>query len=218
MFPSMTEFLILLLLLPKCQGISLHLIPRLHLSEIRFGTFSGRCSPSTMTMQPRGAETVLSSLGSGANGQAPLRDASFPLSREGHGTEENVPQAVSWWKTPSVMEDHSVTMVTRCKPVRSSEAADLPASLTLTWCLLTMSFNFPSSLGSISGHRKMLGRDRQLFCEEKKYLRWGKAVLCSHCGEGNGEGARWNFTCTKDFSMVMNISTLRSMRDGFWKS
>lgn len=25
-------------------------------------------------------------------------------------------------------------------------------------------------------------------------------------------------TCTKDFSMVMNISTLRSMRDGFWKS
>ena len=37
-----------------------------------------------------------------------------------------------------------------------------------TWCLLIMSFNFPSSLGSISGHRKMLGRDRQLFCGEKK--------------------------------------------------
>lgn len=38
----------------------------------------------------------------------------------------------------------------------------------LTWCLLIMSFNFPSSLGSISGHRKMLGRDRQLFCGKKK--------------------------------------------------
>lgn len=101
-------------------------------------------------------------------GQAPLKDASFPLSRQGHSTEENVPQAVSWWKTSSVMEEDGVTMVTMCKPVRSSEASDLPASLILTWCLLTMSFNFPSSLGSISGHRKMLGRDRQLFCEEKK--------------------------------------------------
>lgn len=38
----------------------------------------------------------------------------------------------------------------------------------LTWCLLIMSFNFPRSLGSISGHRKMFGRDRQLFCGEKK--------------------------------------------------
>lgn len=39
---------------------------------------------------------------------------------------------------------------------------------SLTWCLLIMSFNFPSSLGSISGHKKMFGRDRQLFCGEKK--------------------------------------------------
>jgi len=25
-------------------------------------------------------------------------------------------------------------------------------------------------------------------------------------------------TCTKDFSIVMNISTLRSILEGFWKS
>lgn len=49
----------------------------------------------------------------------------------------------------------------------------------LTWCLLIMSFNFPSSLGSISGQRKMLGRDRQLFCGEKKQIGWdyGEGVL-----------------------------------------
>lgn len=151
-----------------CQGISLHLIPRLHLSEIRYGTFSGRCSPSTMTMQPREQWQLCQAWALEQMGQAPLKDTSFPLSRQGHSTEENVPQAVSWWKTPSVMEEDGVTMVTMCKPVRSSEASDLPASLILTWCLLTMSFNFPSSLGSISGHRKMLGRDRQLFCEKKK--------------------------------------------------
>lgn len=40
----------------------------------------------------------------------------------------------------------------------------------LTWCLLIMSFSFPSSLGSISGQRKMFGRDRQLFCGEKKLI------------------------------------------------
>lgn len=57
---------------------------------------------------------------------------------------------------------------------------------TLTWCLLTMSFNFPSSLGSISGHRKMLGRDRQLFCEEEKWMRWGETALYSFCEKENG--------------------------------
>lgn len=38
-------------------------------------------------------------------------------------------------------------------------------------------------------------------------------------GGGRGGGPRVaSLTCTRDFSMVMNISTLRSIREGFWKS
>lgn len=36
-------------------------------------------------------------------------------------------------------------------------------------------------------------------------------------GVPGGAGAA-PLTCTRDFSMVMNISTLRSIREGFWKS
>lgn len=41
-------------------------------------------------------------------------------------------------------------------------------------------------------------------------------------GGGDLQGRGWKgkhpLTCTRDFSMVMNISTLRSIREGFWKS
>lgn len=67
------------------------------------------------------------------------------------------------------------------------EFPKLPLTHPLTWCLLIMSFNFPSSLGSISGHRNMLGRDRQLFCREKKQMQWD-----------HGKGVFWIFTEGKE--------------------
>lgn len=74
------------------------------------------------------------------------------------------------------------------------EFPKLPLTHPLTWCLLIMSFNFPSSLGSISGHRNMLGRDRQLFCREKKQMQWdhGKGVFGIFT-EGNemNRGGSW---------------------------
>ena len=100
--------------------------------------------------------------------------------REAQGFNSNTfPSRQGYLRAASCMENFRKRVMEFLKPLLTHP---------LTWCLLTMSFNFPSSLGSISGHRKMLGRDRQLFCRKKKQMGWDyrEGVSDSHQGKGDG--------------------------------